>query len=170
MYANMIRFQGKAREALFHRSYHELESDREVIEKNNYRRYSGAIADFLDKSKQEVSDDIDNKYQSMKQNNSRRRAFYEKIAEYPFVIFGCGVWGKSLLKLLFQREDKVLCYTDNDMSLWETEIEGIRVLSPDIAAAKYPEALFVIANKSHADEMAGQLMGMGVQEERIYKY
>lgn len=170
LYANMIRFQDKARDILFQRSYEELESEWEVIERNNYRRYSRAIADFFDKSRQENAAEIDSRYQSVKRTNARRKAFYERIADCHLIIFGCGVWGKGLLKLLYHREEKILCYTDNDRSLWETEIEGIRVVSPDIAVEMYPDVLFVIANKLHADEIAVQLMKMGIQKEKIYKY
>lgn len=170
LYANMARFQGGAREALFHRSYQELEIDREVMEKNNYRKYSGAISDFLDKSRQEIADDIDNRYQNIQRNNFKRKAFYEKIAGRHLIVFGCGAWGRSLLKLLLHNEDMILCCTDNEGSLWGTEREGFKVVSPDVAVDKYPEALFVIANKLHADEIEIQLKEMGVQEARIYKY
>lgn len=170
LYGNMVRFQGEAREALLNRSYQELETDREILEKNNYWKYSDVIADFLDKSRQEITADIDNRYQSIQQNNLRRNAFYEKIAGRQLIIFGCGAWGKSLLKLLFHKEDMILCYTDNNESLWETKLEGCKVVSPAIAVDKYPEALFVIANKLHGDEIALQMKGMGVQEARIYTY
>lgn len=170
LYGNMVRFQGEAREALISRSYQELEADREILEKNNCREYSGAIRNFLDKSRQEIAADIDDSYQSAQQNNFRRKAFCEKIAGRRLVVFGCGVRGKGLLKLFFHRESMILCCTDNDKSLWGTELEGYKVVSPDIAVAQYPEALFVIANKLHGNEIAAQLKEMGVQEARIYKY
>lgn len=170
LYANMVRFQGEAREALFQRTYQELEIDREVMEKNDYRKYSRAISDLLDKSRQDVAVDIDNRYQNVQENDSKRKAFYEKITGRRLVVFGCGAWGRSLLKLLYRREDMILCCTDNKESLWETELEGYKVVSPDIAVKKYSEALFVIANKLHADAIALQLKAMGVQETRIYKY
>ena len=170
LYGNMVRFQGEAREALISRSYQELEADREILEKNNYREYSGAITDFLDKSRQEIAADIDDRYQSAQQNNFKRKAFFEKIVGRQLVIFGCGARGKGLLKLFFRRENMILCCTDNDKSLWNAELEGYKVVSPDIAVDQYPEALFVIANKLHGDEIAEQLKEMGVQEARIYKY
>jgi glycosyltransferase involved in cell wall biosynthesis len=170
LYANMARFQNEAREALFSRSYQELEIDREILEKNNYWKYSDEITDLLNKSRQEIADDIDGRYQSMQRNNMRRNAFYAKIADRRLVIFGCGAWGKSLLKLLFNKEDKILCCTDNNDSLWGMEVEGCKVAAPGIAVDMYPEALFVIANKRHGDEIAIQLKEMGIQEANIYKY
>ena len=86
------------------------------------------------------------------------------------VIFGCGARGKSILKLLFYREDKILCCTDNNESLWETDLEGVRVVSPDFAVDKYSEALFVIANKMHSSDIAQQLNNMGIPEEQIWIY
>ncbi len=170
LYANMARFEGEARETLLNRSYQELETDQEILKKNNYWKYSNAITDFLNKSRQEIADEIEERYQNIRRNNLRRNVLYEKIVGHQLIIFGCGAWGKSLLKQLFLRNDMILCCTDNDESLWETELEGCKVLSPDIAAEKYPEALFVIANKLYADEIVRQLEGMGIQEERIYKY
>lgn len=170
LYANMARFQGEAREALFNRSLRELETDREVMEKNNYRKHSNAISDFLGKPRGEIAADIEGRCQGMLQSDSKRRAFYERASGNRLVIFGCGAWGRSLLRLLSHREDKILCYTDNAESLWGTELEGVKVASPDVAVDKHPEALFVIANKLHGDEIAAQLRGMGVPEAKIYKY
>jgi len=168
LYANMVRFQGGAREALFDRSYQELEMDREVLESRHYRQYSAAIAAFLDKSRQEISAEIENRYQNLHQFNLRRKAFYEKITGRRLVIFGCGAWGKSLLKLLFRREGMVLCCTDNNKSLWGMELEGYKVISPDAAVKKYPDAFYVVANKYHSVEIARQLREAGVHDEDIY--
>jgi len=168
LYFNMTRFQGEAREALFNRSYRELKMDREILESRHYRQYSAAISNLLDKPRQEIVADIENGYQNMQRDNLRHRTFYEKVAGRQLVVFGCGVWGKSLLKLLLHREEMVLCCTDNNESLWGTELEGHKVLPPDAVVEKYPDALYVVANRYHSDEITMQLKDMGVQDKDIY--
>lgn len=41
---------------------------------------------------------------------------------------------------------------------------------PSEAAERYSDALFLIANKDHGDEIEGQLREMGVGEARIYRF
>lgn len=168
LYANMTRFQGEAREALFRRSYEELEADREVLECSGYEAYSRAISDFLTKSKEEIAENIEKGYQSIQQHSRGRKAFYERIAGHRVVIFGCGERGKILLRLLSHRKDKILCCTDNAKSLWGTELEDCIIVSPQCAVNNYPEALYVVANKLHGEEIAAQLREMGIHKEMIY--
>ena len=170
LYANMIRFQGEAREALFRRSYYELETDREHLEKNNYQEYSDAISVFINKTKQEIVADVEDRHQNLCQYNIRRRAVYERIAGYPLIIFGCGEWRKKALDFLCLRGDKILCYTDNAEALWNTELDGKIILSPDRAVGENPDALFVVANKLYGDDIVMQLRRMGVPDEMIYKF
>lgn len=170
LYANMTRFQGDARETLLQRSYRELEADREVLEKNGYGEYSKAISDFLIKPRVEIADDIERGYQSIQQYSRARRALYERIEGCRAVIFGCGAWGRGVLRLFRLREDKILCCTDNAEPLWGMELDGCKIVSPKQAVESYPDALFVVANKLHGEEIAAQLKGMGVRTEMIYIY
>lgn len=147
-YANMARFQGDAREALFHRSYRELEIDRGIMEKNGYGKSCGTIWDFLTKPKEEIAEEITERYQAIRQENCKRRTFYEKIGNRPFILFGCGAWGRNVLKSLYQRERQILCCTDNAESLWGQELGGIKIEPPAVAADKYRDVLFVIARRS----------------------
>lgn len=170
LYANMMRFRGEAREALYQRSYRELEADREVLEKNGYGENSRAISDFLHKSRMEIVEDIERGYQSIRQYSRARRALYERTAGSKVVIFGCGAWGRGVLRLLYSKEDKILCCTDNAEPLWGMELDGYRIVSPEQAVENYPDALFVVANKLHGEEIAAQLREMGVQNEMIFVY
>lgn len=170
LYANMTRFQGKAREALFQRSYRELETEREVLEGSRYGECSRAILNFLTKSRAEIAEEIERNYQNMQLYNRRRREFYEGIAGLKLVVFGCGAWGRAVLRLLYHRDDKILCCTDNAESLWGTKIGNHEIIPPADAKIRFPDAVFVVASKLHGHEMAHQLQEMGIREEMIIIY
>lgn len=170
LYANMVRFQGEARKALLDRTYQELETEQEILRKNGYWEFSNAISDFLDKSRQEIGIEIESRYQSMLQNNFSRKDLYEEIVGHQLIIFGCGARGRKLLRLLYDREDKILCCTDNAESLWNTMIGGKRILPPKDAVERYSEAFFVVANKLHGEEIDLQLQEMGIRKDMIYIY
>lgn len=95
------------------RTYQELETEQEILRKNEYLEFSNAISDFLDKSRQEIEVEIESRFQSMLQNNFSRNYLYEEIVGRQLIIFGCGARGRNLLRLLYDREDKILCCTDN---------------------------------------------------------
>lgn len=170
LYANLAHFDEKARVDLWQRTYRELELDRSVLIKNQYWKNSWAIDLLLCRSKQEVAEDIEDRFRFRANGFHKRDWFYEQIKGSSVVIFGCGKIGKSLLKWFEYAEDKILCFTDNSETLWNSECNGYPVLSPKEAAEKYPQALFVVANKSGAEEIKGQLLGMGVAAERILVY
>ena len=44
------------------------------------------------------------------------------------------------------------------------------VVPPSEAGRRYPDALFMIANKYHGDEIERQLMEMGIEETKIYRF
>lgn len=170
LYRNMARFEGGARDVLLDRTYRELEMDQDLMRENNYGEFSGAIWDFLEKSRREIAADIEGRYQNTRQMCRRRRALYEKSAGSRVVVFGCGAWGRELLKLFYLKQDKVLCCTDNAETLWGTRFGDKIVVPPKQAVRDNPDALFVVANKLYGDEIVMQLQRMGVHDGRIYRY
>lgn len=86
------------------------------------------------------------------------------------VIFGCGENGSASYSFLRRNHvNNLICFCDNDKSLWGKTHMGIRVLSPEAAAQKYPDALFIVANDAHFHSMKSQLMEYGVKIGKIYK-
>lgn len=55
----------------------------------------------------------------------------------PFILFGAGHLGRKVLKKLASIAKKPVCFIDNNPVLWGTSIEGVPVLSPADAAAKF---------------------------------
>lgn len=58
-------------------------------------------------------------------------------------------------------------YCDNNDGLWDTKVQGIHVLSPELTVKQYPEAVYVIANLGSAQAIKSQLQGMGIIEKQI---
>jgi FkbM family methyltransferase len=70
------------------------------------------------------------------------------------VLFGAGNLGRKALAGLIELGIKPLAFADNNSKNWNTEIEGIPVLSPEIAAEKFGKsAVFLVtiwrAGSSH---------------------
>ncbi len=90
------------------------------------------------------------------------------------VVCGAGKRGRALLKLLkdseFGKDDTEILCADNNSSIWNTYLDGIKINSMDMYANAYPEAYFVIANKLYGMEIKVQLLADGVADEHIYRY
>jgi len=66
-------------------------------------------------------------------------------AENRLVLFGAGTLGRKALESLRSVGVEPLAFADNSPSKWETRVEGVPVLSPQYAAARYgSSALFVV--------------------------
>lgn len=74
-------------------------------------------------------------------------AFDQIVGEFTdsLVLFGAGNLGKKVLRGLRQVGLEPVAFADNNAGVWGTMIEGIPVLSPPDAAARYgEEAAFII--------------------------
>ncbi len=61
------------------------------------------------------------------------------------VLFGAGGLGKQTLACLRSIQVEPLAFSDNNPSTWNTDVNGVTVLQPDIAAARFgAEALFIV--------------------------
>lgn len=82
------------------------------------------------------------------------------------VIHCCGQMGRKLAGVLAREGVEVLAFSDNDPSKGGTVAEGLPVLAPEVAAARFGEtALFVVAKWSPGDgylRVEAQLRGLGV--------
>lgn len=71
------------------------------------------------------------------------------------VIFGAGEWGK--VAYYYYREScEIVYYIDNDKAIWGTNVNGIKVCSPEILREQ--EYTVIIANKRHEEAIKRQLL------------
>lgn len=71
------------------------------------------------------------------------------------VIFGAGEWGK-IAYFYYRNSCEIVCYIDNDESIWNTCVNGIPVCAPEIL--KENRYTVVIANKRYEDEIKLQIL------------
>ncbi len=62
----------------------------------------------------------------------------------PLVLFGAGNLGRRALRGLRCMGNPPIAFTDNNPKLWGTEIEGIPVLAPADAVARFDSAAFIV--------------------------
>lgn len=79
-----------------------------------------------------------------------------------FVLFGTGQLGRITLENLKRIGKPPLVFADNNSSLAGTTVNGIPVMLPADAAAKFPDGLFVIAVYTN-EPVRRQLQEMGVE-------
>ena len=89
--------------------------------------------------------------------------------ENSVIIFGCGVFGKEVLKLLNEQGITVFAFMDNDKSLWESEICGLKVLDPNKVLEMDSDTRFIVANEKHSSEISEQLRKLK-PDIKIYIY
>lgn len=171
-YGNLQRFDGMARQALFERCYYELERDRKTLMLFDNNVSSKAIHDFLRKSREKIWEDIEESYRQIQKAENSRYTLLENLIDCQIVIFGCGVRGRGIFDYLKSVgvDNQVLCFTDNAEELWGTELRGHIILSPAETIEKYPDLLYVIANRYHGEEINRQLKRLGIKESNIYKF
>ena len=75
------------------------------------------------------------------------------------MIFGAGIWGERIYKILNARDVPVHFFVDNNEQKWGSELYGIIIKSPD--ALKTYRGYVVIAVVNHEDEICEQLSQMG---------
>ena len=71
------------------------------------------------------------------------------------MIFGTGVWGHRCYERLLANGVKVKYFVDNDPDRWDTEIDGVKVLNPDML--RNMEGILLIAVMDHCAEIEDQL-------------
>lgn len=84
------------------------------------------------------------------------------------VICGCGVRGKNVNVLL--AKENVLCMCDQNKELFGKIIGSRRVVSYEEATNKFPDAMFVIANRFHSEEVIKRLELLGIKKEKMVLY
>jgi FkbM family methyltransferase len=97
--------------------------------------------------------------------NRQRSIIDQIILPYGnnFVLFGAGRLGQSVLATLRRNGILPLAFVDNNPQLWDTEVDGLRVLSPHQAVGNFgSRAVFVVTIYTSAP-VHKQLQNMGVK-------
>ena len=86
----------------------------------------------------------------------------QKIKSDGLILFGCGLFGKRILKGLRKIGIEPLGFSDNNQKIWGNNTEGHTVFSPEEAANKYPRAVYMVTIWSDAighpvDDVASKL-------------
>lgn len=93
------------------------------------------------------------------------------VEKKEIIIFGSGSWGQFFHHLFYVLcIERILAYCDNQKAIQGKRLNGVLVISPEEAVQRYPDAVFVIANKNAAQKMETQLLELGVLRERVILY
>lgn len=169
-FGNMLHLHGAYRQELFERYLEELEKDRVLLEKYKGMGYGRTASAMIYETPETVARLIEDNSGAER----KRQKFWERVMQLDkqskIVIFGCGKKGRMLLEETEFLASQICCATDNAKELWDTEWNGKVVLPPADAVRKYPGALYIVANKLHAQDIAGQLQDMGIRQDMICFY
>lgn len=91
----------------------------------------------------------------------------QKTGAETIIIYGCGCYGKRSKKVLELCGYKVFSFVDSNRQKWGTEVEGIKVISPN-ELKNYPNSIIVVAGLPvYQNQMLRTLVAMQVETERI---
>lgn len=95
----------------------------------------------------------------------------QRLEEIPegkkIIIFGCGEFGKMVYLYMTYMGRRIDSYIDNNSEQWGRELNGISVLQPQNAVKLFPNAVYVVANVEHHNEMRDQLIKNSIHENNI---
>ena len=95
-----------------------------------------------------MQDEINNLlYESVESAQKREVEAFDQLAggsNKSILLFGSGELGRRTSAGLKKIGIEILGYADNNKKLWGTEVEGIKVFSPEDAIAKFPDAVIVL--------------------------
>lgn len=99
-------------------------------------------------------------------------AFVREMADKEqLVIFCTGKVAKFALCLFrMNRLDNIVVLCDNNKEKWDGTYYGHKVVSPEEAVRRYPDAHYVIAKLNNQEEIINQLIDCGISEDRISIY
>ena len=86
-------------------------------------------------------------YESVSSAQIREAEAFDKMAgdgKNKIILFGSGELGRRTFAGLKKLRINIIGYTDNKKELWGTEIDGVKVFSPEEAVTKFPNAVFVL--------------------------
>ena len=102
-----------------------------------------------------------------RKENDALQEIIDGAKECGAVIFGAGTYGMETLRHLDRDHVVVKAFADNNEKLMGTKLLGIPVCSLKACLEAYPQELYVIASKYHAEEMKQQYMAEGGKEKQL---
>lgn len=88
-----------------------------------------------------------------------------------YVIWGAGTIGRSLASYTSKKNIPVDFIVDIDSNKWDSFIEGIKVVSPDMVLSSKNDYTFIIAvGQKFVDEITASLVKNGIAEENVCLY
>lgn len=92
-----------------------------------------------------------------------RRAFSGFAAEHEdhIILFGASHLGKYVLQGLEEAGIRPIAFADNNQQLWDTELDGIRVLSPSAASKRYRDSACFVVTIYNGSAARRQLESLG---------
>lgn len=167
-YGNITRLQGAGRLALFKRYQEEIQKDLHYMEDYNIENYPHTER-IIWEQPQLFLQEIEDAFQKYQMGNEALRKFFSEVTSADqIVVFGCGQRGETVVRYLQSVKEKICCYVDNSQIRWGTLLNDIMILPPDEVIKKYPNALYVVANKFASEEIRKQLLRYGIKERNIH--
>lgn len=171
---NMIHLKGKYRQELFQRYLNELEKDRNVLSNYSYLGYNQVVSEMITGTPKMVEQLIEEDAKKVAERWQCTYCFLDKVTRLcttdKIVFFGCGKRGSAVLELIRFADNQICCLTDNSKLLWNTIKNNHEILAPEDAVARYPDAVYIVANKLHAQDIVQQLSHMGISKDMIWVY
>lgn len=136
------------------------------IQRELFDSYELEYLDVLLESKQKFMDRLAVQKQSAGQ---KRQDLYQRMKGFnSCIIFSAGSHGSNLQIMLKQYFGKnVEAFCDNSAEKTGKCMNGVRIINLREAIRKYKDAVYLIANKKHGEEIHRQLIDSGIGEERI---
>ena len=95
----------------------------------------------------------------------------EMTEKKQIVLFGAGKAARFALCLLkMNRLDNLAAVCDNNREKWDTVYKGYQVLPPSEAVKQYPQAHYLIANRTCPQAIMEQLTECGIRQENMSVY
>lgn len=167
-YGTIQRLQKKGRDVLFGRYQQELKKDLEKIPNYTKEKYPYTDEAII-KNPESFLEQIEIDFQKFYETNQYFSEFYSRLMnEREVLIFGCGKRGQRVYHLLYSLKKRIQGFCDNSLELQGKFYNDLPIYSAKEAAFKFPQALYLIANKMSAEEIKAQLSELGIKEEKIH--
>ncbi len=115
-------------------------------------------------------------YEKYRRSYEKSRDALQHVIQFSYgkrqtVIFGNGRLGRFIhAQLLYRGYKSVVIYCDNDKEVWGKMQYGVKVVSPEQAVRRFPNAKYIIANRKNTLDMCRQLENLGIEREKMIMF
>jgi FkbM family methyltransferase len=99
--------------------------------------------------------------EAVRQREKRSFADFAGENQDRLILFGASHLGRYVLHGLDKAGIRPIAFADNNQQLWQTEVEGIPVLSPSVAANRYRDSACFVVTIYNGSSVRRQLKGLG---------